>query len=260
MKMSRNEDDVVHRIRQELATSPVPAETFDEIWRKVVLEEAAPPRATRLRPSRSRRVLLFAAVASLVAGGSAAAGQTGALDGIFRDDAPATKQIDQLTNPAGERATEEEYDYIRGLLEVPARAKSDLPSALASRDESRVIVDDERVGRVVSVPTRDGAVSCLLHAPPSGASVGGCAVRFSELGLLAASKTARIEPTLAASKFYGIASDDVDRIAAELDDGTIVPISLVENAFYWEATTSRPAVAIHTWRGDRHEVRGIREA
>jgi hypothetical protein len=119
------------------------------------------------------------------------------------------------------------------------------------------------------VPSADGTTVCQLYTPPSDAQdtrLGGCALHFSKLGLLTGSQTATVSnaasasPRITAKMVFGIASDDVSRVAVELSGGTILDVDFVNGVFYWHAKLGQEAIAVHTWRGEVHARALVPEA
>ncbi|MCB0879041.1 MAG: hypothetical protein KDC46_08685 [Thermoleophilia bacterium] len=251
------------RIRLELDTPSTP-EDLDRVWLHVQRSIDAAGSAPRVRGRlRHARGLALAAAVLLSIGGIAAAAETGIVERVFGDDDPVVERVDQFADRDAEQVTPKEYETLEGMTLVPAvkrigTLRDDEMKQLyelAPIEQSRVVVDDPEVGRLVAVPTTDGTTICQLYSPPgsTGASSGGCTIQFDQLGLNTSWSMAVAEPPFPASRIFGLASDDVDRIEVEFSDGRREGVTLKDNVFLWTAEPGEDnQIAIHTWRGSRH--------
>ena len=235
----------------------------------VELREAGPvaPPIVGARSRRMRRTLLIAAAIVIVIASIALASDD-VRDALSGDASPA-RQVDQLRSDEGERVTPEEYDRLVGASVVVAAdpgAKGQLASrwALAPIDDSRVIVDDAKVGRVIGAPTADGSTICLGYVPPSGSDpLYGCGIELDAAGVLSAvARSGDARSVDVAWEVYGLAADDVTAVELHLADGTTSVAALRSNGFYWtgRGPDSEPMELFTTrdGRSERADFRGSR--
>lgn len=264
--------DLDARIRTELAGERLTPRERDAVWQRVDDELDRPAARIRRRSTLPTRTLLAAALIVLTLGGIALAADGRVVHRIFGEDEPITTQVDQFANPSARRATDLEYAR---LVEMAGHGAG---SQIVPIDQTRVLADDPRVGRLVVAPVgfpTAGPGACQLYTPPGvtletmgrskdDALSGWCGPdTFDRLGIdiIRSAGSCDEGPRCQVWSISGKASDDVDRIEVGLADGTREPVALVDNVLHWQTTDpSRQAVSIETWRGDRHESRPIDEA
>ena len=179
--------------------------------------------------------------AALVVVGVTAVSGSAAADAPERGDrAPdavvrITEQVQALRADAPERATGFEFTDVRSVAGGFRAGGNDSPVAadLASRDQSRVLVESRRFGRVVLVPTKDGPGFCASFRAP------GYLVE-REVTCVAGLDDSGIAPSFghdAVNGFiaYGIAADDVSGVDVHLASGAIARASLEHNVFVWSS-------------------------
>jgi hypothetical protein len=252
-------------IREGFAQAQLDDAARELLWVEVLAaREAAdvePVPAANRHGRLPRRAFVLAVAVALLVSGVAAAATTGIVQNLFADDAPVVERVDQLRDETVERATPEEYAQLRENNMVPNSKRIGILRddemkplvELAGIEASRVIVDDPDVGRVVAVPTRDGTQWCYIFQGPGFGGDGSCGGSFGKAGVSISwtkGSSGLGEPVTWG--VHGVTSDDVTRIEVELEDGAHEPVKLVQNAYLW-SSTEQPPVAVHVWRGARHD-------
>ncbi|MCW2924508.1 MAG: hypothetical protein JWM98_1912 [Thermoleophilia bacterium] len=260
--------DLDTRIRAELDGDRLTSRERESLWQRVDGALDRPAARIRRRSALPTRTLFAAALIVLTLGGIALAADQGVVHRIFGEDEPVVNKLDQFRNPDVERATAAEYEALTATTMVPGVKRlgvirDDEMVALyhlAPIDESRVVVDDPRVGRVVAVPTSDHEVMCELYRRPDAVEAiggsGGCGANFDAQGLSVGYGTQFDRGSDKIHSIFGMASDDVDRVELGFADGSTERVTLVDNALYW--SSERTPTTIQTMRGDVRSSEPVR--
>ena len=267
MTIDEREARLANEIREALDSGPgVSSEHARDLRDRIVqAAQSETHRSPKARRQRRRRHVPAVALAVLLL--SATAAVAGVAVHVFGDDDPITRKIDQLRDPAGERATTEEYAHLQDVNSSSSGPGNAPTLQLAGIEHSRVVAKDNDVGRIVGVPSKDGSSWCYAFQRPL--DIRGENPQFAQF-YSACGDPADIT---GAQPFYtftanetggdrgdftvgGLVSDDVERLEVELATGERVDVVLADNAFVWSSATEEPAV-VHWWRGDRHESKRL---